>query len=77
MYSPIQLWFSTRRNFFVGADAILNRARSGRAHRRLLHFAASRTGITLAELLDIFLLTKQSLSRVCNKKSSIKALPRL
>jgi hypothetical protein len=77
MYFPIELKFSTRRNFFGGADAIPNMVRSSRAHRRLLHSAASRTGITLTELLDIFLLTKQSFSRVCNKRSPKKALPRL
>jgi DNA-binding MarR family transcriptional regulator len=36
----------------------------GRAHHRVLHFIASRRGMTVSELLGILKITKQSLSRV-------------
>ncbi len=36
----------------------------GRAHHRVLHFVARHPGLTIAELLDILAITKQSLNRV-------------
>ncbi len=36
----------------------------GRAHHRVLHFVSRRPGLTIAELLDILKITKQSLNRV-------------
>jgi DNA-binding MarR family transcriptional regulator len=36
----------------------------GRAHHRVLHFIARKPGLTVAELLDILRITKQSLARV-------------
>ena len=36
----------------------------GRAHHRVLHFVQRRPGLTIAELLDILQITKQSLNRV-------------
>ena len=36
----------------------------GRAHHRVLHFVNRRAGLTIATLLDILKITKQSLNRV-------------
>ena len=36
----------------------------GRAHHRVLHFVSRHPGLTIAELLDILKITKQSLNRV-------------
>ena len=36
----------------------------GRAHHRVLHFVNRQPGLTVAELLDILKITKQSLARV-------------
>jgi DNA-binding MarR family transcriptional regulator len=36
----------------------------GRAHHRVLHFVGRSPGMTVAQLLDILRITKQSLSRV-------------
>ncbi|MGO4843920.1 MarR family transcriptional regulator, partial [Rhizobiaceae sp. 2RAB30] len=36
----------------------------GRAHHRVLHFVNRRPGLTVAELLDVLQITKQSLARV-------------
>lgn len=60
----IELLFYAYRYFTAGPDAILAAHGMGRAHHRVLHFVASRPGITVAELLGILQITKQSLSRV-------------
>ncbi|MGH6916672.1 MAG: MarR family winged helix-turn-helix transcriptional regulator [Geminicoccaceae bacterium] len=44
-------------------DRILGGLGLGRNHRRVIHFVARQPGITLADLVDIVRLTKQSLSR--------------
>jgi len=44
----------------------LAQARLGRAHRRALYFIARRPGLSVAELLSILKITKQSLARVLN-----------
>jgi DNA-binding MarR family transcriptional regulator len=36
----------------------------GRAHHRVLHFVNRRPGLTVAELLEVLKITKQSLARV-------------
>jgi len=36
----------------------------GRAHHRVIHFVDRNPGLTIAELLDILKITKQSLNRV-------------
>ena len=41
-----------------------SRSDFGRAHHRVLHFVNRQPGLTIAELLDILRITKQSLSRV-------------
>lgn len=64
MYELIELLFFAYRDFVGDADRILERYRFGRAHHRVLHFVTRRPGMTIAELLDILKITKQSLNRV-------------
>lgn len=60
----IELMFFAYREFTADADRILDRLAFGRAHHRALYFVNRRPGMTVAELLDILAITKQSLSRV-------------
>lgn len=60
----IELLFYAYRDFTRGPDEILERYGFGRAHHRALHFIGGNPGITVAELLAILRITKQSLSRV-------------
>src|SRR5579884_2304724 len=60
----IELMFFAYRDFVGDADALLGKLGLGRAHHRVLHFVARRPGLTIAELLDILKITKQSLNRV-------------
>jgi hypothetical protein len=52
--------------FLAAPVRLISPRESGCANHRLMHFAARQTGITVAELLDIFSITKQSLIRVLN-----------
>ncbi len=45
-------------------DDILNGYGFGRAHHRVIHFVGRNPGISVAELLKILRITKQSLGRV-------------
>jgi len=60
----IELLFYAYRDFTRGPDEILEEYGFGRAHHRALHFIGGHAGITVAELLGILRITKQSLSRV-------------
>jgi DNA-binding MarR family transcriptional regulator len=60
----IELLFFAYRDFVADADEILGGLGFGRAHHRVLHFIARDPGMTVAQLLDILRITKQSLSRV-------------
>src|ERR1700729_2998842 len=64
MYGPIELFFFAYRDFVGDADRLLETYGFGRAHHRVLHFVNRQPGLTIAELLDILRITKQSLSRV-------------
>ncbi len=64
MFDLIELFFFAYRDFVSDADRLLARFGFGRAHHRVLHFVARRPGLTVAELLDILRITKQSLNRV-------------
>ena len=64
MFELIELMFFAYRDFVGDADHLLARLGFGRAHHRVLHFVARRPGLTIAELLDILKITKQSLNRV-------------
>src|SRR5579872_7555965 len=64
MYDLIELFFFAYRDFVGDADRLLETYGFGRAHHRVLHFVTRRPGLTIAELLDILKITKQSLNRV-------------
>lgn len=63
-FNIIELLFFAYRSFVTDADEILIAYGFGRAHHRVLHFVNRRPGLTVAELLEILKITKQSLSRV-------------
>ena len=60
----IELVFFGYRDFIGEPDRVLERYGFGRAHHRVLHFVNRRPGLTIAALLDILQITKQSLARV-------------
>lgn len=64
MFDLIELLFFAYRDFVGDADRLLETYRFGRAHHRVLHFVHRNPGLTVAELLDILKITKQSLNRV-------------
>ncbi len=63
-YDLIELLFFAYRDFVSDPDRILEHYGFGRAHHRVLHFVNRRAGLTIATLLDILKITKQSLNRV-------------
>ena len=60
----IELLFFAYRDFTGDPDAVLAGRGLGRAHHRAIHFINRAPGITVAGLLDILQVTKQSLNRV-------------
>ena len=60
----IELFFFAYRDFISDPDAILTKYGFGRAHHRVIHFVDRNPGLTVADLLDILKITKQSLGRV-------------
>jgi DNA-binding MarR family transcriptional regulator len=60
----IELLFFAYRDFTSDPDQILAELGFGRAHHRILHFVNRTPGLTVAELLDVLKITKQSLARV-------------
>ncbi len=60
----IELLFFAYRDFISDPDAILAAFTFGRAHHRVIHFVDRNPGLTVADLLDILKITKQSLGRV-------------
>ena len=60
----IELMFFAYRDFTADPDRILARLGFGRAHHRALYFVNRHPGMTVAELIAILGITKQSLSRV-------------
>jgi DNA-binding MarR family transcriptional regulator len=63
-YDLIELFFFAYRDFVADPDRMLDEFGFGRAHHRVLHFVDRQPGLTIAELLDILRITKQSLNRV-------------
>lgn len=63
-FALIELMFFAYRDFVADADRLLAIDGFGRAHHRVLYFVSRRPGLTVAELLDILQVTKQSLNRV-------------
>lgn len=64
LFDLIELLFFAYRDFVGDADRLLEQFNFGRAHHRVLHFVSRTPGLTVAELLDILKITKQSLNRV-------------
>jgi DNA-binding MarR family transcriptional regulator len=60
----IELLFFAYRDFISDPDEILAQSGFGRAHHRIIHFVGRHPGMTVAQLLDILRITKQSLGRV-------------
>src|SRR5262245_60355669 len=59
-----ELLFFAYRDFTRDPDAILTDFAFGRAQHRVLHFVNRHSGLSVADLLDVLTITKQSLSRV-------------
>ncbi|WP_460448941.1 MarR family winged helix-turn-helix transcriptional regulator [Alsobacter sp. SYSU BS001988] len=64
LYDLIELLFFAYRDFVGDPDRTLEQYGFGRAHHRVLHFVDRNPGLTIAALLDILKITKQSLNRV-------------
>jgi DNA-binding MarR family transcriptional regulator len=64
LFDLVELLFFAYRDFTGDPDAILAEYGFGRAHHRVLHFVNRNPGLSVAELLDILKITKQSLGRV-------------
>ena len=62
--SLVELLFFAYRDFVADPDHMLEEFGFGRAHHRVLHFVGRDPGLTVAALLDILKITKQSLARV-------------
>tara|TARA_Y100001960_G_C14659099_1_gene819851 strand:+ start:134 stop:628 length:495 start_codon:yes stop_codon:yes gene_type:complete len=60
----IELLFYAYRDFTSEPDSVLADYGFGRAHHRVIHFVSRNPGMSIAELLEILRITKQSLSRV-------------
>ena len=60
----VELLFFAYRDFVSDPDHILEGLGFGRAHHRVVHFVGRDPGMTVAKLLDILQITKQSLARV-------------
>jgi DNA-binding MarR family transcriptional regulator len=63
-FTIIELLFFAYRDFTSDPDQILAQYGFGRAHHRVVHFVNRMPGLTVAELLDVLQITKQSLARV-------------
>ncbi len=59
-----EMMFFGYRSFTQDPDKMLAERDFGRAHHRALHFISRRPGVSVAGLLDILGVTKQSLARV-------------
>ena len=59
-----ELLYFAYRDFIAWPDEILQKYGFGRAHHRIIFFVNQNPGMTVAELLKLLNITKQSLSRV-------------
>lgn len=64
LFELIELLFFAYRDFVGDPDRLLEDYGFGRAHHRVVHFVDRNPGLTIAALLDILRITKQSLNRV-------------
>ncbi|MCL6707035.1 MarR family transcriptional regulator [Pseudomonas sp. R2.Fl] len=63
-FDTIESLFFAYRDFISDPDAILSKIGFGRAHHRVVYFVSRSPGMTVADLLAILQITKQSLARV-------------
>ena len=78
IYDLIEALFFAYRDFVGDPDRMLSAYGFGRAHHRVLHFVNRNPGLTIAELLSILQITKQSLNRVLKElleKHFIESMP--
>ncbi len=59
-----ELLYFAYRDYIAWPDVVLKKYNFGRAHHRIIFFVNQNPGITVAELLTLLNITKQSLSRV-------------
>lgn len=64
LWDIIELLFFAYRDFISDPDDVLAKLGFGRAHHRVVHFVTRNPGMTVADLLHILNITKQSLGRV-------------
>ena len=62
----VELLFLASRDISAHGEKALRAAQLGRAHARALYFIARNPGLSVADLLAILKVTKQSLNRVLN-----------
>ncbi len=60
----VELLFFAYRDFVADPDHVLAGLGFGRAHHRVIHFVGRDPSMTVANLLEILQITKQSLARV-------------
>ncbi len=60
----IELLYFAYRDFTSDPDVLLLDYGFGRAHHRVIHFVGRNSGVSVAELLELLRITKQSLARV-------------
>ena len=63
----VDLLFFAARDMNQAGARMLSEARPGHAHRRAIYFIARNPGLTVADLLALLKITKQSLNRVLNE----------
>ncbi|MDJ0614183.1 MAG: MarR family transcriptional regulator [Rhizobiaceae bacterium] len=73
----IESLFFAYRDFIEDPDKILAEYGFGRAHHRVLFFVCRQPGLTVAELLGILKITKQSLARVLKQLLSAEYISQI
>ncbi len=63
-FKMVELFFFAYRDFISDADELLAEMNFGRAHHRVLHFVNRHPGLSVARLLEILQITKQSLGPI-------------
>jgi DNA-binding MarR family transcriptional regulator len=63
----VDLLFFAFSDVFAQGESHLRAANLGRAHRRILYFVSRNPGLSVAELLSILKIKKQSLNRALNE----------
>lgn len=59
-----ELFYFAYRDYIAWPDEVLEKYGFGRAHHRVIFFVSQNPGMTVAQLLKVLNITKQSLSRV-------------